>query len=386
VKQCGPEIGGSLTRFSIAYPKPDRNFAAISFRRRSQMARNIGHRTKPIAGKEPCRISRKASPLTREVLAAALDCVIAMDHQGKITEFNAAAEKIFGYSRPEAIGKELAELIIPPSHREAHRRALVHYRAKGEGTLLNKRIELTAKRADNTEFPVELTVTKIGNQWPPHFVGFVRDITERKRTEEEVQRHRRCALILHEINSAVTSSLDLQTVIAFLLQKVDSLLPYAVSTLRLLNKETGILEPTACRNIDETEWKTIEGKPKGGLARIVFDTGAPLVIGDARRDPRTRHPDFLAKHGLFSYLGLPLVSRGKTLGIMSFYTKEVHAFNDEEIEFLPSPGRLPLRFTIPSFTNRQKSKPPLWRDPVNERPPCIRSIWLSHHLWISKLF
>ena len=257
-----------------------------------------------------------------------------MDHEGKITDFNAVAEKTFGYSRAEAIGKDLAELIIPPSQRETHRRALAHYRAIGEGSLLNKRIELVARRADNTEFPIELTVTKIGDGWPPSVVGFVRDITERKRAEEEIQRHRQRALILHEINCAVTSSLDLRTVIAFLLQKVDSLLPYAVSTLRLLNKETGILEPTACRNIDETEWKTIKWKPKGGLARMVVETGVPLVVADARHDPRTRDPDFLVKHGLFSYLGLPLVSRSETLGVISFYTKDVYEFTNEEIEFL----------------------------------------------------
>ena len=298
------------------------------------MARHVGRRSKPVHSKTTSRISRKASPVTKEVLASALDCVIAMDHEGKITEFNAAAEMIFGYSRAEAIGKELAELVIPASQREAHRRGLAHYRATCEGPLLNKRIELTAKRADNTEFPVELTIVNIGNQWPPRFVGFVRDITERKRAEEEIQRHRQRALILHEINCAVTSSLDLQTVIAFLLQKVDLLLPYAVSTLRLLNKETGILEPTACRNIDETEWKTIKWKPKGGLARLVVETGVPLVIADARHDLRTRDPDFLVKLGLFSYLGLPLVSRSETLGVISFYTKDVYEFTNEEIEFL----------------------------------------------------
>src|SRR5688500_17779307 len=96
---------------------------------------------------------------SREILASALDCIITMDHEGRILEFNPAAERTFGYSRPAVIGKDLAELIIPPHLREQHRRGLAHYLATGHGPVLGKRIDITALRSDGTEFPVELIIS-----------------------------------------------------------------------------------------------------------------------------------------------------------------------------------------------------------------------------------
>jgi PAS domain S-box-containing protein len=121
------------------------------------------------------------------ILESALDCIITIDHQGYILEFNPAAESTFGYTRAEAVGKEMAELIIPPSLRERHRRGLANYLATGEGPVLEKRIELIGMRADGAEFPVELTITRINGEGTPVFTGFLRDITERKRAEEMIK-------------------------------------------------------------------------------------------------------------------------------------------------------------------------------------------------------
>src|SRR5712692_4748941 len=87
-------------------------------------------------------------------LESALDCIITIDAGGRILEFNPAAERTFGYLRSEVLGKELAEKIIPPSLRNAHRRGMAHYHQTGEGPVLGKRIEVTAMRADGSEFPV----------------------------------------------------------------------------------------------------------------------------------------------------------------------------------------------------------------------------------------
>jgi PAS domain S-box-containing protein len=127
---------------------------------------------------------RESEERMRSVLESALDCVIAMDHQGRIVEFNPAAEKTFGYKRDEAIGQSLADLIIPPSLRKRHQRGLTHYLSTGEAPVLGKRIELTGMRRDKSEFPIELAITRIGSQEPPMFTGFIRDITERKDAEK----------------------------------------------------------------------------------------------------------------------------------------------------------------------------------------------------------
>src|ERR1700682_1576393 len=93
------------------------------------------------------------------VLDSALDCIITMNADGRVIEFNAAAERTFGYTKADAIGRALTDLIIPPPLRDAHRAGLARYLATGEGPLIGKLIEITAVRSDGTEILVELAVT-----------------------------------------------------------------------------------------------------------------------------------------------------------------------------------------------------------------------------------
>jgi PAS domain S-box-containing protein len=122
------------------------------------------------------------------IVDAALDCIVTIDHDGCITEFNPAAERTFGYRRDDVLGRHLADVIIPTSLREKHRQGFARYLATGEARALGKRIEMTAVRADGSEFPVELTITRIPLEGPPSFTGHLRDITERKRAEQALRR------------------------------------------------------------------------------------------------------------------------------------------------------------------------------------------------------
>jgi len=141
---------------------------------------------------------RKSEARKGAILESVLDGIITMDHEGKLLELNPAAEEMFGYKRADVVGKSMAELIIPPSLRERHRRGIAHYLATGEGPILGNRIEMTAMRADGTEFPVELSVMRIGQDEPPLFTGYFRDITDqnaqeeiRRRSEELEEQNRR---------------------------------------------------------------------------------------------------------------------------------------------------------------------------------------------------
>jgi PAS domain S-box-containing protein len=122
------------------------------------------------------------------ILNSALDCIVTIDHEGCITEFNPAAERTFGYRRDEVVGKQLVDIIIPPSLRENHQRGLVRHLATGEARVIGRRVEMMAVRADGSEFPVELAISRIPLDGPPSFTGYLRDITERKQWEEELRR------------------------------------------------------------------------------------------------------------------------------------------------------------------------------------------------------
>jgi PAS domain S-box-containing protein len=122
------------------------------------------------------------------ILDSALDCIVTIDHEGYVTEFNPAAERTFGYHRDDVLGRQLADVIIPPSLREKHRRGLTSYLATHEARMIGRRVEMTAVRSDGTEFPCELAISRIPLDGPPSFTGYLRDITERKQSEEQLRR------------------------------------------------------------------------------------------------------------------------------------------------------------------------------------------------------
>lgn len=108
------------------------------------------------------------------VFNAAVDAVVVMSSDGRVCDWNPAAERMFGYSHAEAVGRELASLIIPSALRERHRAALARYVETGQATILDRRLELFATNSKRGLVPVELTVTRIPDSDPPLFAGFVR--------------------------------------------------------------------------------------------------------------------------------------------------------------------------------------------------------------------
>jgi PAS domain S-box-containing protein len=126
----------------------------------------------------------------RTVLEAALDAVVTIDQRARITYVNSAFEQTFGYRSADVVGRELAEIIVPAAQRAAHRDGIAHYLATGQSRILDQRIEMAAVRADGTEFPAEVTVTRTGLPGEPSFTGYVRDITERRRAEQELMASR----------------------------------------------------------------------------------------------------------------------------------------------------------------------------------------------------
>jgi len=117
------------------------------------------------------------------ILDSSLDCIVAMDHGSRITEFNPAAERTFGYNKQDVVGKHQADVLIPPSLREKHRFGFARHFATGESRVLGRRLEMTALCADGREIPVEIAITRIQQEGPPFFTGYLQDITERKRNE-----------------------------------------------------------------------------------------------------------------------------------------------------------------------------------------------------------
>lgn len=136
------------------------------------------------------RVAERAARETA-ILNSALDCIVTIDHEGRITEFNPSAERTFGHRREDVLGAVLGDLIVPPALRERHRQGMARYLETGHAVVLGKRLEMTALRSDGTEFPVELAITRIPGDGPPSFTVYLRDITERKQAEERLRESER---------------------------------------------------------------------------------------------------------------------------------------------------------------------------------------------------
>jgi PAS domain S-box-containing protein len=261
------------------------------------------------------------------ILDTALDGIITIDQEGKIVEFNPAAERAFGYQRAEMLGREMAELIVPPSLREAHRRGLAHYLATGEGPVLDKRLEMPALRADGTEFPVELAITRITGEGPPLFTAYLRDITERKRAEQATR-------FLADASTSLAILMDDGST----MQKVAHLAVPSFAdwcAVDLLEPD-GSLRRVAVAHADPSKVELAhelhrryphDPDAQQGVAHILRTGKSELVseITDAllfetvKDDERLR---ILLELGLKSYLGVPLQVRGKTVGVLTFVTAE----------------------------------------------------------------
>ena len=127
---------------------------------------------------EPHSATPVEDHFARSVLDAASEAFVAMDAGGFIVDWNSAAERTFGWSRDEAVGRVLSDTIIPEDFRSAHLRGLQRYLDTGKGAALDRRLELLAVSRDGREFPVELTISTIPGQNVPRFCAFIRELQQ----------------------------------------------------------------------------------------------------------------------------------------------------------------------------------------------------------------
>jgi len=270
---------------------------------------------------------RQSEARKTAIVDTALDCIITIDREGKVVEFNPAAERTFRYRRADVLGRDIAEVIVPPTLRERHSRGLAHYLATGEGPILDKRIELTALRADGREFPVELAITRISAEGPLLFTAYLRDITERKRGEQ-------AARFLADASKSLAALVDYGST----MQKVARLAVPSFAdwcAVELLEPD-GSLRRVAVAHADPSKVELAHevsrrnppdpAAPQG--VRYILRTGKPELISeitDALLVETVKDEELLRmvrELGLKSWLAVPLQIRGKTVGAVTFVAAE----------------------------------------------------------------
>jgi PAS domain S-box-containing protein len=195
----GNDCIGVIELFSYEIRERDAEIYALT----EALGRQVGEFIEVLRAEEAVRRSEARK---RAVLDSALDAVITMDHEGRVVEYNPAAERLFGHAEHEAVGREMATLVIPERLRDRHRAGLRRYLETGESSIIGRRVELTGMGAGGEEFPVELAVNRIPGSDPPMFTGTVRDITARRQAEQEREEARgQLEAILRGVADAVTA-------------------------------------------------------------------------------------------------------------------------------------------------------------------------------------
>jgi len=151
---------------------------------------------------------RDSEANNKAILETSLDCVVIIDGESRILEWNPAAERTFGRSRAEVLGKQMPELIMPAAYHELHRKGMRHYFETGEGPVIATRIEVSAVRADGSEFPVELAINRIDRPDATLFTATLRDITERKQAQEDLRQAKESAEGANQAKSSFLANMS----------------------------------------------------------------------------------------------------------------------------------------------------------------------------------
>ncbi len=297
----------------------------------------------------PSPHQRETAPRASEtrkatILETTLDAIITINHKGRITEFNPAAEQIFGYSCAEALGQRIAKLIIPPSLREQHHEGLAHYLATGEGPIIGKRIEIPAMRADGSEFLVELTITRVPMVEPPHFTGYIRDISERKQAERELSEVKEQLAIqladmtrLHEFSTRLASNIELKQVLEEALASVVAMQGTNMGTVSLYDSTQKVLRTVASTGFSQ-EYLNIMGRVPPGMGpcgTALKERHSVLVEDIEQMESFKPYLHAAALAGYRAAYSAPLFSRsGEVMGTIGTYFREPHLPSSREIRLV----------------------------------------------------
>jgi PAS domain S-box-containing protein len=287
---------------------------------------------------EQDRTVRESEARLRAVLNSALTAVIVIDARGQIIDWNPRAQLMFGWTREEAIGRDLADTVIPPSFREAHREGLRQCLRTGQGDVLNRVMELTALRRDRSEFPVEVFISDLHGGAETTFCGFITDITERKEAEGRLRAQLVRLNLLGEITRAISERQDVQSIFQVVIRAVEEHFLVGFCAICLYDEADNSLTVTSvgARSASLAGELAIPERARveideNGLSRCVH---GQLVYEPDVREVRVPFLARLARGGLSALVAAPLLAESRVFGVLMAARSAPHSFSSGECEFL----------------------------------------------------
>jgi len=274
----------------------------------------------------------------RAIVDTALDGVITIDATGIVTDWNAQATTIFGWSREETLGRPLADTIIPGRDRQAHEQGIREFLRTGAGVILNRRIEIVARHKSGREFPVELAVSpaKIGDAYI--FSAFIRDITARRRAERRL-------VCQYAVTQALSESATLEEAVPKVLHAVGETLEWDLCVFWRVDKASGVLR---CLDLwsapsvppdpfIQATWQRVLTRGQG-LPGSIWASGKSAWATDAETDAnfsREAQAGYVGFHGAF---GFPILVGSEVGGVIEFCSRQVQEPDDELLKMMKDIG------------------------------------------------
>ena len=274
----------------------------------------------------------------RAIVDTALDGVITIDSTGIVTDWNAQATAIFGWSREEVLGRALTETIIPERDRQPHEHGLREFIRTGAGAILNRRIEIVAQHRDGRELPVELAVSpaKIGDAYI--FSAFIRDITDRRRAERRLASQ-------YAVTRVLAEATTLEEVVPKIIRAIGESLEWDLGVFWRVDKANGML-----RCLDQWKTASLQADPfaldtwervvrRGeGLPGGIWASGKPAWVTDVTMDAhftRGAQAQLVGFHGAF---GFPILVGNEIEGVIEFFSRQVRQPDDELLRMVEDIG------------------------------------------------
>jgi PAS domain S-box-containing protein len=261
----------------------------------------------------------------RPILDTVLDAVVVMDRAGVIRAWNHHAEAMFGWTADEAIGRDLGDLIVPPALREGHHRGLARFNAEGVGRVLDTRLELFGLRRDNSEIPVELSITLVSREGRDAFVGFLRDVSERRRAEQQLEFRLRESRLMLDLSERASREESFDEVLAATLDSICSLADWPLGHAFVVAEDDFRLVSSAwsanARELapDLVEATESEAFAAGiGLPGEVLASRQPLWV--AQVGPESNFPR--RGMGFESGFAFPVFSADRCIAVLEFFSRD----------------------------------------------------------------
>jgi PAS domain S-box-containing protein len=265
-------------------------------------------------------------PELSPILETVLDAVVIVTIGGRVIGWNTVAEEIFGLPAGDALGRLLSELIIPPQHREAHNAGVGRLISGAPPRVLNRRIEISAMRTNGEEFPVELSITATDTTNGPVFIGFLRDISQRRMAEEVLRRQSIESRLMFDLATMATQADSFEDALAEGLAAICRLSGWPVGhAYNVVGSDPGKListdiwheaEPGAARAMREATAK-VAWSAGVGLPGRILATGEPLWLTDTDQEINF----FRKTAGFRGGFGFPLTCEGQVIAILEFFAR-----------------------------------------------------------------